>query len=250
MMKHAFLKSMAAALVLCMLVPTGAFAQKKKKEKKEKEPFQWVMPALSGDKDVDNYLLACDDCWNRTLAYTQSLTMYHIDTTYVKGDDGTVYKAFSLVDQNGEKRSTSKVIMQNIDLIFAGTDLTLTMTNVGLGMANASLALPNLGLKAISYGKYIGDGAKILGECGKEVGRIVQDKKAENAAIKAMKQNAVNVGEIKSTDKVILNRLDEGEDVPAGVDPAMLNDFDMGDNSEAVDIDEAALAEAEAKELE
>lgn len=249
-MKNTLMKCAAAALVLCFLLPAGANAQKKKKDKKDKEPFQWVMPALSGDKDVDQYLLDCDDCWNRTLAYTQSLTMYHIDTTYVKGDDGTVYKAFSLVDQNGEKRSTSKVIMQNIDLIFAGTDLTLTMTNVGLGMANASLALPNLGLKAIAYGKYIGDGAKILGECGKEVGRIVKDKKAENAAIKAMKQNAVNVGEIKSTDKVILNRLDEGEDVPAGVDPAMLSGFDMGDNSEAVEIDEAALAEADAKELD
>ena len=79
------MKCAAAALVLCFLLPAGANAQKKKKDKKDKEPFQWVMPALSGDKDVDQYLLDCDDCWNRTLAYTQNLTMYHIDTTYVKG---------------------------------------------------------------------------------------------------------------------------------------------------------------------
>lgn len=249
-MKKNLYAAFALFLAFAVMFSPETFAQKKKKEKKQKEPFQWVMPALSNNPDVDSFLLSCDDCWNRTLALTKDLIVYHIDTAYVKGPDDQVYKAFSLVDQTGEKRSTSGVIVQNIQLILTGTDLALAMTNVGLGMANATLALPKLGLASIAYGKSVVDGGKLLGECGKEVGRIVNMKKAENAAIKSMKQNAVDVGEIKSTDKVILNRLDEGEDVPVGVDLAMLEDFDMGDNNEQVEINEEELLKAEAAELD
>lgn len=247
-MKNKLNVTLLTVLAVLFLLPTPSYAQKSKK--KNKESFQWVMPPLSGNQIIDEYLKSCDDCWNETLNLTKGLTTYHIDTTYVRADDGNTYKAFSLVDQNGEKRSTSRVILQNIELIMVGTSLGLDMTNIGLGMANVTLELPSLGLKAISYGKHIADGGKILKECGKEVGRIVKVKKAENAAIKLMKQNAISVGEIQSTDKVILNRLDEGEDIPSGVDLALLSELDMGDNNDAVEIDEKTFESAQAVKIE
>lgn len=249
-MKRIFRIAFAVAIITVFLCPVDSAAQRRRRDRSESEPFQWVMPPLSGNESVDLYLKSCDDTWNQTLEWTKSLTMYHIDTTYVKGDDGVTYKAFSLVDQNGERRSTSRVILQNIDLVLVGTNLILSMTDVGLGMASATLSLPELGLKAFEYGKYLKQGAQLLRECGQEVGRIVKEKKAETAAIKSMKQNAVDVGDIKSTDKVILNRLDEGEDVPEGVDIALLDSFDMGDDSEAVELDQKSLEELEKADLD
>lgn len=250
-MKRFFYTAFAAAIITAFLCPADLAAQRNRRSRNESEPFQWVTPPPSGNESVDLYLKSCDDTWNQTLEMTKTLTMYHIDTMYVKGDDGITYKAFSLVDQNGEKRSTSRAILQNVDLVLVGTNLLLSMTDVGLGMTAATLALPELGLaKAFEYGKYIKQGVQLLTVCGQEVGRIVKEKKAETAAIKSIKQNAVDVGDIKSTDKVILNRLDDGEDVPEGVDIALLDSFDMGDNSEEVELDEKALEELEKAELD
>lgn len=244
-MKKTFVSVCAALLCAVLLFPSAVSAQKKKKEKAPKAPFEWKMPDLTGDKDFDAYLNECDAMWTRLSSYKDGIAWYHIDTTYVKGADGAVYRALSVVDQEGNKKSTSSILMQNLEIVLNGT---MIITDMGLMSASATLAtaaLPGLGMKALSYGKYIKQGYQIVGRGGKEIKAIVKAKQEQAGQLKAIKQGAVDVGDIKSTYKVTLNRLEEGETPPENIDIAALDaSFDMGDDSEAIPIDEAELEKA------
>lgn len=241
MKRHIFT---ACAVLFCaaLLLPSAATAQKKKGKGGDRAPFEWQMPALTGNEDFDKYLLECDTMWNRISSYKESIVWYRIDTTYVRGSDGETYKALSVVDQEGNKKSTSGILMQNIDIALNGTMIVADMALMGTSATLASTALPGLGLKAVSYAKYIKQGYQIVGRGGKEIKAIVKAKQEQAAQLKAIKQGAVDVGDIKSTDKVMLNRLDEDETVPEDIDIAALDaSFDMGDDSEAIPIDDDLL---------
>jgi hypothetical protein len=56
---------MACVLSMGLVLPVSAEMSpekkdKKEKKKKEKKPYEWKMPALTGDKDFDDYLKLCD----------------------------------------------------------------------------------------------------------------------------------------------------------------------------------------------
>lgn len=243
-MKRTVVSAFAAVLCAALLFPSAVSAQKKKKEKGDKAPFEWKMPQLTGSADFDNYLNECNAMWKRLSSYKDGIAWYRVDTTYVKGSDGEVYRALSVVDQEGNKKSSSSILMQNLEIVLNGT---MIITDMGLMSASATLAsaaLPGLGMKALSYAKYVKQGYQIVGRGGKEIKAIVNAKQEQAGQLKAIKQGAVDVGDIKSTDKVTLNRLEEGEAVPENIDIAALDaSFDMGDDSEAIPIDESKLDE-------
>mgnify|MGYP003538097426 FL=1 len=69
------------ALLMCMgmVMPVSANVSNDKKEKKEKKtkktkPYVWTMPALTGNKDFDDYLKLCDDLNNKI---TQHLRAFY-----------------------------------------------------------------------------------------------------------------------------------------------------------------------------
>jgi hypothetical protein len=72
-MKNKLNVTLLTVLSVLFLLPTPSYAQKSKK--KNKESFQWVMPPLSGNQIIDEYLKSCDDCWNETLNLTKGLTV-------------------------------------------------------------------------------------------------------------------------------------------------------------------------------
>ena len=110
-MRNVFLKFLFLIIVCFSVLPVEIYA------KKEKKPYQWEMPKkLSGVKEMDEYLLACDTLWNKIQAYKDSITFFHLDTLkrMVNGQPCYVIK---IVDEEGQERSFSQSIMQGIDII-------------------------------------------------------------------------------------------------------------------------------------
>ena len=214
-MKKTMFCTLAALFCVALLLPTASQAQdKKKKEKAPKAPYEWVMPKLTGNAEFDDYQKNCDKEWTANRQYRESIAFYHIDTTLVKGPDGDYYRALSLVDDAGNKMSQSSTFNQTVDIIANGTLILLDMAALTTSSAAAAAMLPGLGaMKALSYAKYTKAGYKIAAVGGREIKAIVLAKKEQNAQLKLIKQGAVDVGEIKSTDQVILNRVDPDENI-------------------------------------
>ncbi len=194
--------------------------KKKKKDKQEKkeEIVAWEMPKRSGNKYIDDYLKDCDAVWKATKEYEKRKgTPYSLSTTYLQGDEGTVYKAVSFVDSRGQRLSINALIAENEKTISEGKSAKSSMSLMGLEKANASLALPELGFDAITYGKIIGQANKMVSQCEKSVDEVIAEKTAQNDALRVMQGKALVVGQKASTDKVLLLHLDENETAPEGV---------------------------------
>lgn len=219
--------------LLLALSATLAHAQK---EKKEKKPYAFVMPAkLSGIKDMDAYLLKCDTMYNRITTYREKISFFRIDTSYTTGPDGAKYAVLKVVDQDGNKKNISATIMQYVDMTMQGSLLTLDMALLTTMTASATLSLTSNPLAAISYAKYAKDGPQIVALGGREIGTIAGSLKKQIADLKSIKANAVDVGDIKSTDQVVLNPL-AGEEIPDGSEEIALDDIDFGSNEGAVEL--------------
>lgn len=191
------LKAVVLVLIALMVVPCGAQAQKKKKEKK---PFVWELPKLTGNKDFDEYLLTCDTLYTRIQHYNDSIVYYKVEQAETGQTDDTgkpLYK-YQIVDAEGNVRTPGRALAQYADFILTGTNIILDCTNLSLLTATATASLPSLGFNALSYGKYIKAGPKIVGMGGKEIKEIVTSCKAQAKAIRALKKSSTNTGDNKN----------------------------------------------------
>lgn len=183
--------------------------EKKEKKKKAKKPYVWVMPALTGNKDFDDYLKLCDDLNNKIVAYSDSIVFYEVAEIHVIDESGEKDIQYHVVDSAGNLRSANKAFQQNFDLVMAYPLIALDMTNLGLASTSASLALADLGLNAISYGKYIKAGPILIGRGGKEMKEIYKRARAQAKQIKALKEGKID-------DVKALNAEVNASDVEAG----------------------------------
>lgn len=183
--------------------------EKKEKKKKAKKPYVWVMPALTGNKDFDDYLKLCDDLNNKIVAYSDSIVFYEVAEVHVIDESGEKDIQYHVVDSAGNLRSANKAFQQNFDLVMAYPLIALDMTNLGLASTSASLALADLGLNAISYGKYIKAGPILIGRGGKEMKEIYKRARAQAKQIKALKEGKID-------DVKALNAEVNASDVEAG----------------------------------
>lgn len=204
------------ALFMCLglIIPTQASTfidkkEKKEKKKKAKKPYVWVMPALTGNKDFDDYLKLCDDLNNKIVAYSDSIVFYEVAEIHVIDESGEKDIQYHVVDSAGNLRSANKAFQQNFDLVMAYPLIALDMTNLGLASTSASLALTDLGLNAISYGKYIKAGPILIGRGGKEMKEIYKRARAQAKQIKALKEGKID-------DVKALNAEVNASDVEAG----------------------------------
>lgn len=204
----------ALSMCLGLIMPAQASTltdkkEKKEKKKKEKKPYVWEMPALTGNKDFDDYLKLCDDLNNKIVSYSENIVFYEVAEVHVIDESGEKDIQYHVVDSAGNLRSANKAYQQNFDLITAYPLIALDMTNLGLASTNASLALTDLGLNAISYGKYLKAGPILIGRGGKEMKEIYKRARNQAKQIKALKEGKID--DIKA-----LNAEINASDVEAG----------------------------------
>lgn len=197
----------------------------KEKKKKEKKSYQWVMPEkLSGEEDMDRYLLSCDTLWNKIQTYRDSIHFFTFDTIpVINKETNTQEYAIKIVDENGTERGFAQSLQQGLDMVFTGTNILLDAANISLLTTSAGMSLTSNPLLAFSYGKYLKAGPQIVKLSYNEVKEIVTRTKGQISDMKSIHKNKLE----GSTDKVILVPIPEGEEV----DPADLVDIatiDMG----------------------
>ena len=180
-----------------------------RKKKKAKKPYVWVMPALTGNKDFDDYLKLCDDLNNKIVAYSDSIVFYEVAEVHVIDESGEKDIQYHVVDSAGNLRSANKAYQQNFDLIMAYPLIALDMTNLTLASSTATLALPDLGLNSLTYGKYLKAGPILIGRGGKEMKEIYKRARNQAKQIKALKEGKID-------DVKALNAEVNASDVEAG----------------------------------
>lgn len=181
-------------LLICMLIAAPMVIQAKddKKEKKEKKPYEWNWDKTpSGNKEVDDYLLAVDSVWYQMQDLNKQVETYTYkeDTILV---NGKFYIAAHMEDPEGNYITRGTVNWQFFNTTMLSANIVLKATNISLQTAIATTALPSLGLKALSYGKYVKAGPKIIGLATTGVKDIWTKTKAQSKRWNAMKQAGVD----------------------------------------------------------
>ena len=201
---------------------------KKEKKKKNDEPVVWQIEKLSNNKDMDNYLNAVTATWNATQEMLkQSASSYKMSETYVTAEDGTVYKAVSLLDSHGKKLSIQGVIHANKQVIEMERTVKLKATDADLYLPSATLAVPSLGDKMFTYSKYIKLGPKATSQCRNQAKETAEIKGMETDMLESMQKQAVTVDGVASTDKTLLLPLPSTAQPPEGTTLQQIRYFMM-----------------------
>lgn len=179
------------ALALGVFMPQETMAQKKKKEKK---PYVWEMPALTGSKDFDDYLLLCDKLNKEYKQYCENITFFQMRPIIITEDGQEVDRQWCMVDTvTNTIRSSGEAFKQNMDIILAYPDILLDMTNLTLSTTLATTDLPLLdGLKPVTYAKYLKAGPILIGDGGKQMKKIYKLARKQAAQIKDLKEGKVD----------------------------------------------------------
>ena len=187
-------KVLIAVLAILLIAPVEMNAAKKKKEKK---PFTWELPnPLSGNADIDEYLLACDTLWNDIQKYSESMTTYTYKEDTLRNVNGADYVMAHMENATGEYLTRGAVAWQLVEAVTTGAEIVLDATNIGLQTAVATMALPELGMKAFTFGKYLKAGPKIIAMGGKEIKELATIRRAQLQSWKATKKDAVDAKDL------------------------------------------------------
>lgn len=206
------------------------------KKKKEKEAFDWekVRPKkLSGDKDMDKYILTCDTMWYRIQSYKDSINFFRLDTVWVTDANDVVYKVIKIQDQNGTPRNFSESLKQGMDITFTGTNILLDVANITLLNTTATLSLASNPLLAFGYSKCLKGGLNINKLAFNEVKDIVNATKKQIAQTKSMRKSQME----GSTDQAIILPKEEGEE-PNMDEIKKLADIDLGNSDNEINLDD------------
>lgn len=180
-----------AMLLLAMLVamPSEINAAK---EKKEKKPYEWNWDKkLSGNKGVDDYLLAVDSIWYKMKDLNMAMDRYEYkeDTIMV---NGKIYVAGHMEDSEGNYVTRGTVNWQFAQTTTLSADIVLEATQIALQTATATMSLPSLGMGALTYGKYVKAGPKVLGMATTGIKDIWHVAVAQAKRWNKMKKESVN----------------------------------------------------------
>ena len=183
---------LAVLLAVLVMVPTSMNAQDNKKKKKAKKEFVWDWDHVkSGNKDVDEYLMACDTLWNNITQYQENITAYEYKEDTLKWGDKYYIMAWMQTKDNA-LLTKGAANWQLVESVTSGIGIVTSSVQIAAQTATATMALPSLGLKAFSYGKYVKAGPMIIGKAGKEIKEIVVLRKEQMNKWKAMRQDAID----------------------------------------------------------
>lgn len=239
-MKRTFITFFLLATALLIACPTLTFA------KKEKKPYEWVPPKkLSGDKDMDQYLLACDTLWTKMQHFKDSITFFQLDTLkrIVDGEPRYIVK---IRDQEGNDRNFSQSLTQGIEIIGNGSLIVLNAANISLLTTTAGLSIVSNPLLAFSYGKYLKAGPLIVKLAYNEIREIVNATKLQMKQTKAMRTSKLE----GSTDQAYILAISEEEQASVNLEDFVnLEEGELGNNDNEIDIPEEELADEKFEEL-
>ena len=111
-------------------VPAEKKEKKEKKGKKKKDAYVWKIPALTGDKDFDDYLNLCDSLNSKIENYKEDIVFYEVAEIHIVDENGEKDIRYHVVDSMGNLRSANKAFIQNFDLIMAYPLITSCSTKV------------------------------------------------------------------------------------------------------------------------
>ncbi len=237
-------KSTFITLLLLIIVPFSVVAQKQKKAKKPKKPYEWVMPEkLAGVEELDDYILSCDTIWNRMQTYKDSINFFKVDTILtVDKETNTPYWAVKIVDEEGTEKSFSQTLLQYLQMTSSGIGIIGDAAVINLKAVSAGTSLLSNPLLSFSYGKYLKAGPQIVGLAYNEFKEIVEASKQQSQEIKDLRAKQME----RSTDTTIILEIPEGTDINLA-DAVDINEINMGDNTGVIEIPEelAGLADIE-----
>lgn len=198
-----------AMLLLAMLVamPSEINAAK---EKKEKKPYEWNWDKkLSGNKGVDDYLLAVDSIWYKMKDLNMAMERYEYkEDTIMK--NGKIYVAAHMEDPEGNYVTRGTVNWQFAQTTTLSADIVLEATQIALQTATATMSLPSLGMGALTYGKYVKAGPKVLGMATTGIKDIWHVAVAQAKRWNKMKKESVDPtavwGELTDKQKEVCNK--------------------------------------------
>ena len=195
---------------------TKATKTKSKKAKKEAEPVVWDLERRSRNEAIDSFLDDVTTIWDQTEQLKGFLgSNYSLKETWVEAQDGAQYKIVTFVDNAGNRLSTTDI--QNTILTFMeGCTAIQNNAKISLiGLPGATIGIANLTtLEDMSYfGKYVKTGKAALDQCSREAKTMAEIKQMELDNIQSYVKKAVNVGQYKSTARVMIIPKEEG-DVP------------------------------------
>ena len=234
-MKHVLF--LFLTLAISTLMASNVYAQRKQKNA-EAKPFNWkeVRPdKLSGDKDIDDYILHCDTIWDRIQTYRDSVTFFKIDTVATIDNDGTPCYAIKIRDENGVERGFMSSMLQYLQWTSTGLFITADAAIINLTAVSATAAMTNKLSYAVTYGPCIKAAPKVTGIAFGEIKYITENSRKQAKAIKELRAKQAD----KSTDQTILIPINE-EDVDL---TAMIpiDEFDLGQNDDTTNIPDELL---------
>jgi hypothetical protein len=163
-------------------------SQQKKKEKEPKKEFDWAdfRPSkLSGDEDMDRYILMCDTVWERIQSYKDSIHFYSVSTRTV-GYLDEKHKVVCVCDEDGNEKNVTGSILQGAKVAVSGTSIILDATNITLATTNAGLVLTKKPLLAFGYTKCLKGGPQIVSLAYHEMKDIVTALRTQTKELKQL----------------------------------------------------------------
>ena len=209
--------------------PAGSKKKSKGKGKKE-ERIVWTHPdRRSGVESIDILMADTDEVWALTGDLLSAGGMgYRVTETYVQTRSGKVYKAVSLIDGANRRIPFSEVIARNKNLMDNAVSVQIKITAAQVGIPGASLGVLSLeGDRLMEYPQFVKLAPKALSQCKKDLKQFNQDKQAENDGLQQLIDGALDIGNVPSTDTVLLLPLARGEKVPEGVPLQQLEYYNM-----------------------
>ena len=158
------------------------------------------------------------EVWNETENLKSKLGVdYNVRETWVEASDGSVYKIVTFVDKAGNRLSTTDIQKAIVSVIEGSTALQNKAKLANIGLPSATLGLMNLSsMDDMSYfGKYVKSGKTAISQCVQELKTISEVKNMELENVQSYIKKAVNVGQYKSTARVMILPPEAGDAVPA-----------------------------------
>jgi hypothetical protein len=189
------LSFLAVAMLLAVIAPQTAYAEKKEKEKKE---WKWEMPKkMTGIEKFDHYLRVCDTLNTRITTYMDSVTFYTVRPIDVQQADGTIIKRRCVVDDKDNIRGSNEALAQYFDMTNTGLAILGDLMKITGETTAATASLASDPLKALSYGKYLKAGPKIAIEGGKMMKELLKKMNQQKKEIRQYKKDYSEAGELK-----------------------------------------------------
>ena len=195
----------------------SAKATKAKKGKKEAEPIVWDLDRKSRNPAVDDFLADVTSVGNQTEELKAHMASnYTLRQTWVESQDGNQYKIVTFTDNAGNRLSTTDIQKAIISVIEGGTAIQNNAKLALIGLPGATLGLTNLSsFDDIAYfGKYVKSAKAFIDQCTKECKTMIEIKNEELDTVQSYMKKAVNVGQYKSTARVMILPKEPGDAVP------------------------------------